>query len=479
VKPLTLILLAGTISLAPSTLLAQNNASPDNARIQELEKKLEALDQKYRILERRLELEQESAGEKAKTAPSITIGQNGFAYRSADTNFVLKIRGLLQMDGRFYINDGGNNINDTFLLRRARPIFEATLWKNLDFVFAPEFGGGSVANGGVSTATSAGITDAYLNARYSPELQLRVGKFKSPVGLEELQSDTQAPFIERAFPSSLAPVRDLGVMVHGEVLDGVFNYAAGVFNGVGDNRNSSNIDNDDEKEFAARVFMHPFQKTDVELIQGFGFGLGGSYGNQEGTSALPSGNGFFTEAGQQFFTYRQGAGTNAATANVVADGAHWRLTPQGYWYYRNFSLLGEYIISDQELRRNDPGATFGTMRNTAWQIVGGYVLTGEDATYKGVTPRNPFSLSDHHWGAWEIVARFSQLDIDDKAFPTFASPATSATRADAFGVGLNWYANRNVRAAVNYLRTDFKGGDAGRASAQDENAILTRLQLTF
>src|SRR5688572_24249205 len=96
----------------------------DAARIQELEKRLEELDQKYRILERRLEIEHEVASEKSKTTPTMSIGAEGFTYRSADTNFVLRIRGVLQVDSRFYINDGGNNRNDTFLLRRARPIIE-------------------------------------------------------------------------------------------------------------------------------------------------------------------------------------------------------------------------------------------------------------------------------------------------------------------------------------------------------------------
>ncbi|MGV3772024.1 MAG: OprO/OprP family phosphate-selective porin [Verrucomicrobiales bacterium] len=476
-KRLSPLFFAGAVALSSVQGVAQ--ATPESARIQDLEKRLEELDQKYRILERKIEIDQEAASEKSKTAPSMSIGQNGFSYRSADTNFVLRIRGLIQADGRFYIDDNGNNVNDTFLLRRARPIIEGTLWKNLDFTLVPEFGGGSTTTGGTSSASTPSILDAFINARYSPELQLRVGKFKSPVGLEQLQSDTQAPFIERALPSALTPNRDLGVMLHGEVLDGVVNYAAGVFNGVGDNRTTANIDNDDEKEVAARLFFHPFQKTDVELIQGFGFGLGGSYGNQEGGSSLPAGNGYVTEAGQQFFSYRQGAGTNAATANVTADGTHWRLSPQAYWYYRNFSLLGEYVISSQELRRNDPVATFGEVDNTAWQIVGGYVITGEDASYKGVTPRNPLSISEGHWGAWEVVARYSQLDIDNDAFPTFATAATSASRADAFGVGLNWYANRNIRAAVNYIHTEFSGGGSGRVTGKDENAIMTRLQLAF
>jgi phosphate-selective porin OprO and OprP len=448
-------------------------AADDATRIRELEKKLEELDQKYRVLERRLELGDEAASEKAKTAPAMSIGAQGFSYRSADTNFVLRLRGLLQADSRFYIEDGGNNRNDTFLLRRARIGMDGTVWQNTDFTLLSEFGGGSNTADG-NPSSSATILDAYLNFRYSPALQFRVGKYKEPVGLEQLQSDSQMYFMERGLPSGLTPARDLGIMLHGEVLDGVVNYAAGLFNGVGDNRNSPNLDMDDEKDVAGRVFFHPFQKTELEYLQGLGVGVGGSYGNHDGVQGI---NSYATEAGQTFFTY------NPANAAVRADGTAWRVTPQAYYYWRSLGFLGEYVVSAQEVRAI-PSAAGGAagladLQHRAWQIVGGYVLTGEDSSYRGVNPKKPLSLASNQWGGWEVVARYSHLDLDDQTFPVFSNPATSASEADAYGFGLNWYANRNLRTSLNYVHTDFKGGEAGTVTRKDENAVLTRLQLAF
>ena len=466
-------LLNSSALLLTAGVIAPAFAADDATRIQELERKLQDLDQKYRVLERRLEIEGEAAAEKAKTAPSMSIGAQGFSYRSNDTNFVLRIRGLLQADSRFYIDDGGNNRNDTFLLRRARPIIEATLWESIDLTLVPEFGGGS-NNADGNPSSSASILDAYANFRYSPELQLRVGKFKSPVGLEQLQSDSNAYFMERGLPSSLTPNRDVGLMLHGEVFGGMVNYAAAVLNGVGDNRNSPNLDIDDEKDVAARLFFHPFQKTDFEALQGLGIGAGGSYGNHDGVQGV---NNYSTEGGQTFFSY------NPSNAAVRSDGTAWRFTPQAYYYFRSLGFIGEYVVSSQEVRAV-PTAAGGVadsadLQHRAWQIVGGYVLTGEDASFRGVNPKKPFSLTSNQWGAWEVIARYSHLDIDDQAFPTFANPGTSATEADAFGVGLNWYANRNVRTSLNYIHTDFKGGDAGTVTRESENAVLTRLQLAF
>ena len=450
--------------------------------IKALKKQIEELDQRVRILDRKSELDKEASAELARSAPTMSSDGRGFTLQSADTNFVLKLRGLLQLDSRTYVNDGGIKNNDSFVLRRARPIIEGTVFRDFDFLFVPDFG----TSASSSTATVPSILDVYLNYRYRPELQLRVGKFKTPVGLEQLQSDSQGYFIERGHPTQLTPNRDLGVQLHGEVAGGVFNYAVGVFNGVGDNRSSSNSDFDDEKAVAGRLFFHPFQRTDLASLKGLGLGAGASYGNSEGASGLPNNNGFFSDGVEQWFTYTTGAGTNA---NVTADGAHWRITPQGYWYYGPLGLLGEYVISAQKLRRaSGPTATptvdFLTARNTAWQIEAGWVLTGEDASYKGVSPKKNFDPHHGGWGAFELVGRYGVLDVDNDVFKgsrPFASAATSATKARAWGVGLNWYLNKNVRLALNYFQTDFAGGDKGSnpVTQRNEKAFLTRVQLAF
>src|SRR6185369_13989792 len=72
-------------------------------KLKELEKKYEFLEQKYRDLERRLE--GGPASDKSKAASTVSIGASGFSMRSADTNFTLRFRGLVQMDSRSYVDD--------------------------------------------------------------------------------------------------------------------------------------------------------------------------------------------------------------------------------------------------------------------------------------------------------------------------------------------------------------------------------------
>src|SRR6266487_2550509 len=268
----------------------------------------------------------------------------------------------------------------------------------------PDFGGTS----------GAVIQDAYLNYRYKPELRFQIGKFKSPVGLELLQSDPDTSFNERGLPTALVPNRDIGAELHGDLFDGSASYAAGIFNGVGAGRNSNNADFEDDKEFSGRLFLQLLKKSDLSALQGFGFGAGGSYGDSSTANALPATTGgttpgYVTDGQQQFFAYR---------STVVASGKHWRVSPQGSYYYGPFGLLGEYVISSQQVQTNT--LTTAALDNTAWQITGSWVLTGEDASYKGVVPAKRFDPSAGHWGAFQLVARYAHLAIDRDAFPQFA-----------------------------------------------------------
>jgi phosphate-selective porin OprO/OprP len=415
-----------------------------------------------------------------KAAASISAGASGFAFRSADSNFVVRLRGLLQLDSRWYVDDGGIKDNDGFVLRRARPILEGTVFRDFDFRITPEFGG-----------TSPTLRDAWLNYTYRNEVQLTVGKMKSPGGLERWQSVANLPFIERSLVANLWPIREVGILAHGELWanrdeagsrlasPGLFDYALGAFNGTGDDRSSPNLDADGDTSVAGRLFAHPFLRSGIRSLELLGVGVAGTYENTEGLQALPADGGYDTEGQQEFFAYLTGTGLTPATANVIADGVHWRLGPQAYWYYGPFGLHGEYGISSQALRRDDGAVTRDRLSHQAWTITGSWLVTGENATFKVVAPKRQFDPKGGGFGALQLVARYSVLDIDNDAFPNFADPTESATRANAWTVGVNWYLNRHVRASLNFTQTDFTGGNAGPVTRQNENAFFTSARLSF
>lgn len=454
-RPLARALLA--LSLA---LTAARGA--DTTELQALRDQIRALEQKLLVLERKQELKDEAAAAAAPSTPKITVNDKGVTLASADAANALRLRGLVQLDSRLFFGDGGGVTNNAFVLRRARLITEGQFAKNYSVQLVSEFGGSSVS-----------ILDANLNLFLSKGLQFRVGKFKSPVGLEQLQSDSWTFFNERSIASNLVPNRDLGIQAWGDLADNRVSYAVGVFNGVADAASSTNTDFDNDKDLAARVTFSPFRNDAGSPLQGLTVGLAGNIGREKTTAGRPAS--YRTDGQQTFFSYN---------ASVVADGLNWRLSPQLDFRNGSFGLLGEYVVSTINVRPSAAAAK-AELQNKSWQVAAGYVLTGEDSSYAGVVPRSNFDYAAGTWGAFEVTGRVARVNVDDAAFPLFASAANSANQATSFGVGLNWYLSKAVVLKLDYYQTDF-GLNAAAPSVpsaavlrQDEKAFITRFQIGF
>jgi phosphate-selective porin OprO and OprP len=447
-----------TERLSESTLSESTLSGPTPPA--SLDERVEAFDQNLRILERKLEIEREAATTQSKVAPAIGASRDGFQLRSADGSFQLRLRGLVQSDGRFFVDDSAEIAPDTFALRRVRPILDATVYKVFDLRLMPDFGGGTTV-----------LQDAYVDLRFTPALRVRGGKFKSPFGLERLVSASELLFLERATPTAVAPNRDVGFMVHGDVFKGDLSYAIGAFDGVVDG-GSTDVDDRDGKDLVTRLFAHPFRQGGREAVKGLGIGVAGSYGKQNGSAATPSLALYRTTGQQTFFRYRSD-GTAAGT--VFADGTRYRWSAQGYYYYGPLGVLAEQVVSSQRVRRDLSAATLET---TAWQLAGSWVLTGEEASYRSVTPKFAFDRATGKWGAFEITARYHQLTPDKNAFPLFANVQVAAERARAWTGGLNWYLNRNIKIVLDYEQTHFDGG-AVIGDRPTERGVFSRLQFSF
>jgi phosphate-selective porin OprO/OprP len=412
----------------------------------------------------------------------VKASPSRFSFQSADGANSIRLRGVLHFDGRDFLDDATPETSDTWLLRRVRPIVEGTLNNIYDFRFTPDFGGGRAI-----------VQDAYIAARFRPWAVVTAGKFKVPVGLERWQSATDLRFVERAFPTSLVPNRDLGVQFGGDVKGGAINYTVGYFNGTNDGQSSDNnasvdVDNDTRGDWAARVFFQPFLSSDSFALRGLGFGIGGTYVDSTGSAAntlLPT---YRTPGQQSFFTYRPttaAAGTTPAVNGTFADGDRLRWTPQFYYSLGKFGLLSEYVRVSQDVSRVVTGGVTRSdqLDHSAWQVQFAWFITGEEESFKGFTPQSAFEPGKPGWGAWELVARIHELKIDDDAFTggadSFANIATSARKAKAIGIGVNWYLNQNVKWSLDYEQTEFDGGAAAGADRGDEKALLTRFALGF
>ncbi len=443
-------------TLPLAALLAFASAAPAPAadltvqeQIDALKARIAELDAKVRPLQR---------------AETTAGGEKGFALVSADESTSLRLRGLLQVDSRWFFDK--NIDNDAFVIRRARLGLEGKFAGTTEYQLIGEF-----------ASSSATLLDANVTASYSPEFQLKLGRFKTPVGLEQLQGDSSTLFFaERSAVSQLLPNRDIGAQLGGVLFDGRVTYAVGVFNGTVDGgNNATQLDSNDGKDFAGRVMLSPWIKDAESVLKGLSFGLGGSYGLQDASGALTSG--YKSDGQQTIFAYNSG---------TYANGKVSRLSPQLSYYNGSFGLFAEYAVSSADVKR---GNAVGNLRHHAWQLEGGYVLTGEKAAYNGVVPANDFDRAGGTWGAVEIVGRLSAIRFADQAFVNggstgFADPTKSARSADTLGIGVNWYLNRLYRFSVDFEYTRFglyhgAAAPSGAVVSHPERALLTRYQFSF
>ena len=408
------------------------------------------------------------------SAGSIKAGPTGFSIASADGSNVIRFRGNFAMDGRWFMDKSTPETADTFLFRKVRPYIEGTIDDDYDFRFMPDFAGGKTI-----------VQDAFVTARILPWLAVQAGKFKGPVGLERLQPDQYNRFMELGLPSDLVPNRDLGVEIGGDFLGGTFGYALGEFDGVVDgnstdaNSNPDADSNDGKKDTEGRLFTQPFVNSGIYALRGLGFGVAGTYVQTVGSPTNSLLASYKTTGQNTFFSYRTG------TTGTYADGRRERWSPQAYYYVGPFGALAEYVESEQDVSRQFSTTVkrSGRVDNNAYQLSLSYFLTGENATYNSITPRTTFHTGGGGWGAWEVVARYSELKIDNNAFTggvqSFADPTASPRNARATGVGINWWLNANVKWVLDYEWTQFEGGAANNGNRPDERALTTRFALTF
>ena len=151
-------------------------------------------------------------------------------------------------------------------------------------------------------------------------------------------------------------------------------------------------------------------------------------------------------------------------------------------------MIAEYASVSQEVRRAGPTQTRDDrLEHTAWQVAATYVLTGEDNSFRGIKPNNPFKIGGSGWGAVEIGARYTALHLDADSFAaganSFSDPQTSVKSAKSWGAVVNWYLNSNVKVQLDYENTRFDGGAAGPggtvADRIDEDTIFARFQVAF
>ena len=154
--------------------------------------------------------------------------------------------------------------------------------------------------------------------------------------------------------------------------------------------------------------------------------------------------------------------------------------------FENFYLGGEW--ANFEVDRSSGAG--GHPDFSGWYVEGSWILTGETKSYTtnatnneiggwaGPKVANAFSLDGDSWGAWELVARYSDTDLD---WRRNVSTGVAGGQEKIFNVGVNLYLNNVIRLGVydEIVKVD-KVASAGSSTkaGQDLNIVGVRLQFS-
>jgi phosphate-selective porin OprO and OprP len=155
---------------------------------------------------------------------------------------------------------------DTFTIRRMRAIASGSVYHDFEYYMQPDFDFGALNS--ATTTNDSFLQDAYVNIHHWDGLQFKAGKFKEPVSMEVLPLDQYLWFLERGFPTELAPNRDVG-WIFTVPWNGALEYAAGAFNGVPDGGSGDVEVADNDKDAVVRVIATPFINTHIDALQAF------------------------------------------------------------------------------------------------------------------------------------------------------------------------------------------------------------------
>lgn len=168
----------------------------------------------------------------------------GFTFNSPDEKFQMSLGARLQSRYTFTDSDGGQNSSE-FRVRRMKLFMNGYAYsKDLTYKLQVNF-----------ADTGKLLEDAWLNYRLADEAQLLFGQEKVQFARQEITSSGSQQFVDRSNATDTFKMgRDTGLMVHGKVAKGIFNYNLGVYGGVGQNTQRKFTNN----AFAARVAVNPF-----------------------------------------------------------------------------------------------------------------------------------------------------------------------------------------------------------------------------
>ena len=431
---------------------------------------------------------------KTSVTPVVKEKDGSFTLESANGRNGISLTGRMHfdyrdsdIDGRGDLGGGRTDDRDTasladqFEIRRARIGVKGKFAKDFKYEIVTNLPG------------TASLDVGYLDYAKYEQVQLRVGKFKQPFGLEELISSNNISMMERSYLDQTVPGKKQGLQIMGTPRTGM-TYAASVFQ---QNDTERDISADGKSSMAGRATLNFAEiMGNKEMVVHVGiagldstYAIGTSSSSQTSSTAAASDTqrgsiSSFRSAGRGLNNiFRGQVNGEACNAAIVAASCPSEYQAQvkqraygleGIFATGPFKLMGEYSDGDY---KGTQGANAVSYDTKTYYLETGYFITGEKYadSYKGgvfssFKPKNEFDLDKGNLGAIELAFRAEGFDVDNSQvsggrlqgnLSQYASGKTNeyssngaTSGAKTYTAGIRWILNPNMIIKANYAQTN-------------------------
>jgi phosphate-selective porin OprO and OprP len=403
---------------------------------------------------------------------------NGVEFATPNQDFVMRVRGRMQQDWGWGQGDAAmdrsvGEMVDGAIFRRLRLGAQGRTYEIFEWLAEMEFAGGT-----------AGPADFYLDITQLPVIgRARFGHFFEPFSLDQMTSDNYIPFLERSlFDEAFGTGRNVGVMLTNLHFDERLTWAAGVFRAESD---ATGFDfGGGEYAYTARLTGLPWYEHEGRYLLHLGVAASHRIQNNDADDLLR------LRARPELRAVRTRSAGVVREAFLVDTGALRAhslelVGLESAFVAGPFSMQAEYVWACVQNARTADGIGRGDPSFHGLYVMASYFLTGESRNYRRasagfdrITPLENFFLVRDGLerrrltfgrGAWELLARYSYLDLND-------SGVTGGVLQD-LTLGVTWYFGPNGRIMANYILAHRDA--AASVPAAWANVLGVRIQFDF
>jgi phosphate-selective porin OprO/OprP len=303
-------------------------------------------------------------------------------------------------------------------------------------------------------------------------VQIKVGRFDPDFGLEKATSSKWVTAQERNAAYDLVDWANghqngLGIQLSGTAADSLYG-SVGV-----SAKDQNDVDGESVKQVNLRGVFAPMAEAGNVLHLGVNFAqrdlsdtaVDSRIRSRLGMRGVSTGGG--NDAGANGNRLLLG-GANNQPAGTYGDDSAWGL--EAAFAMGPFSVQGEYIQRDLE----GDAAGVEDIEATGYYAQLAYTLTGEARGYKlgkfdGIKPENK------QIGAWEVFYRYDNISVEDD---TVGIVGTDDVEGKVHNLGVNWYANENVKLSGVYVKASVDNQE-NTVGDDDGDGFVVRAQYVF